>query len=116
MILLLGPRPQAIRLGRFAAGGHLTRSVRGYDGTCMLRLAAMRSVVRRPLGSSGSLEELDRFGLGVDAVGEEDRMDLLAAVDGDEQLGIAGRQRARFSQVHYLVADLANPQHLASNA
>jgi hypothetical protein len=67
-----------------------------------------------PIGR-GSLEELDRFGMRVDAVGEKDGMDLLAAVDCDEQLGITGRQRARFAEIHYPVTDLANPQHLASN-
>jgi len=67
------------------------------------------------LGSSGGLDELDRFGLGVDSVREEDGMDLLAAVDRDEQLGITGRERTRFAEIHYPVADLANPQHLASN-
>ena len=68
----------------------------------------------QPIGR-GSLEELDRFGMRVDAVREEDGMDLLAAVDRDEQLGVAGGQRARFAEVHYPVADLANSQHLASN-
>jgi NAD dependent epimerase/dehydratase family enzyme len=32
--------------------------------------------------------------LGVDAVGEKDGMDLLVAVDCDEQFGITGGQRA----------------------
>jgi hypothetical protein len=61
------------------------------------------------------LEELDRFRTRVDAVREEDGMDLLAAIDRDEQLGIAGGQRARFAEIHYPVADLANPQYLASH-
>ena len=70
----------------------------------------------RHRAGGSSLEEFDRFGLGVDAVGEEDGMDLLAAVDRDQQLGITGRHRACFAEIHYPVADLANPQQLASNA
>ena len=81
----------------------------------MWRRAEPAVGVAELIGIGGSLEELDRFGMGVDAVGEEDGMDLLAAVDGDQQLGSTGGQRARFAQIHYLVADLANPQHLASN-
>ena len=41
---------------------------------------------------SGGLKELDRFGMGVDAVGEEDGVGLLAAVDCDEELGVTGRE------------------------
>ena len=61
------------------------------------------------------LEEFDGVGLGVEAVGEKDGVDFLAAVDGDEEFGFADGEGARFAEIHYFVADLADAEQLASD-
>jgi hypothetical protein len=62
------------------------------------------------------LKEGDLFALLIDAVGKKDRVGARMAVDSNQELSISGRHRLRTSQIKYLVAYLANPQHDAIDA